>query len=445
MANYPIKLMKDEQGAPFVPLVSMDAVVDSSGSTFAEKLESKLETDNLKAGNNVILDVEGNDVTIGITLPDSINIIDNITTTEPGKGALDAHQGKILSEMIPQVINNLDTVDTLNALSAYQGYLLNRRVVPEGGDAGQVLKKAGNGDHDLEWGDAADPNAIVGNGSIMKIIELTYAEYKQLEKNNQLQDDTEYHISDLGIAPNIEIGGGGTIVTDPNAISGDGSIQKIIELSYQDYLTLQDQGQIDKTTEYHINDWNEDERAYLTTQEVEEIIEAKTANHTTETQVNSMIDAKMASKKKVMRLTRSAEIQWYGQETPARMPYDIIAYDSSGGCLGKSRDGSIRIGAGVHQIRVSGQIPTDVGTPNDLLYFFIYLNLNDVSVFKTIRPNLRWDVLGIYDVVLDVKEGDVVDLSISSNNSGKILLCAGNDYHDFGPGPIGYLQVEVLA
>ena len=470
MANYPIKLMKDEQGTPFVPLVSMDAVVDSTGKTFAETIDRKLEADNIKAGNNVILDVEGNDITIDMKLPDSLNIINNITTAEPGKGSLDAYQGKVLSEMIPQVINNTTTVDTINALSAYQGYLLGKKVVPEGGDAGQVLKKAGNGDHELEWGDAADPNAIVGDGSIMKIVELSYAEYKQLEKDKLLRDDTEYHISDLGIAPNIEIPGGGTIVTDPDAISGDGTIKKIIEIPYREYLALEDAGVLDPTTEYHISDWNENERTYLTTQEIEEIIYDKTANHTTENQVNSMIEAsvinnlttdnttkslsaaqgkilndKITEKRKVMRLTRSKEIQWSGTTDPARMPYDVIAYDSSNGCLGKSRDGSIRIGAGVHQIRVSGQIPTDVGTPNDTLYLFVYLYLNDICVFKTIRPNLRWDVLGIYDVILDVQEGDVVDLYISSNNSGKILLCAGNDFQNFGPGPIGYLQVEVLA
>ena len=110
-----------------------------------------------------------------------------------------------------------------------------------------------------------------------------------------------------------------------------------------------------------------------------------------------------------------------------------------------SRAGSIRVGAGVQQVRVSGQIPIDIKSPDSLLYTFVYLYLNDTCVFKTLRPNIRWDVLGIYDIVLDVKEGDILDLYISTNNSKQILLCGGNDYDSFGPGPVGYLQVEILA
>jgi hypothetical protein len=78
-------------------------------------------------------------------------------------------------------------------------------VAPVGGATGQVLKKASNNDYSFEWGDAADPNAIVGDGSIMKIVELSYKEYLDLESNGQLQDDTEYHISDWNEAGSTSI------------------------------------------------------------------------------------------------------------------------------------------------------------------------------------------------------------------------------------------------
>ena len=253
MANYPIKLLKDEQGTPFVPLVSSDSIQMATGEKLADLLDDKVSHDDLVAGQYIEIETDGGKTTISVDLPASINTINNLTTESSGQGALDAYQGKVLkdsipvlvdalnstdankalsarqgkilsdkveevSEKIPGVINNLTTTDTDNALSAYQGYLLNRRVVPEGGTTGQVLKKSSNSDHALEWGDAADPNAIVGDGSIMSIVELTYEEYQALEKA----------------------------------------------------------GELDETTEYHVSDWNENERTYLTTEDIQGMIDEKT-------------------------------------------------------------------------------------------------------------------------------------------------------------------------
>lgn len=512
MGTYPIKLLRDEQGTPFVPLVSSDSVQTLEGEKLTKLLDDKLSPEDLVAGQYIELNTEEGKTTISVDLPASVNTINNLTTETSGQGALDAYQGKVLKDSIPNLVDSLDSTDANKALSARQGKILNEKTVPEGGKVGQVLKKSSNNDHELEWGDAADPNAIVGDGSIMSIVELSYAEYKALEAAGELEEDTEYHIPEMGGDPGSGTGGSGLSeadvqymidtslqdiesvpaggsagqvlkkssdedhalewgdAADPNAIVGDGSIMKIIELTYNEYLELEKNNALAEDTEYHISDWNENERTYLTTQEIEEIVYDKTANHTTENQVNSMIEAsiinnlttnnttkslsaaqgkvlndKITQKRKVMRLTRSKEIQWYGTTTPARMPYDIINYNSSGGVLTKSRDGSIRIGAGVQQVRVSGQIPVDISSPDSLLYMFVYLYLNDTCVFKTLRPNIRWDVLGIYDIVLDVKEGDVIDLYISTNNTKQILLCAGDDYSSFGPGPLGYLQVEILA
>ena len=231
MATYPIKMLKDEEGKPFVPLISLDSVQDAEGKNINEILDTKLETTNIKAGSQISVKTEGNNVIISNSA-EGMQLIDNLDTGASGVGALDARQGKVLKESIPEIVNNLTTIDSQKALSAHQGYILAGRVAPTGGATGQVLKKASDNDYSFEWGDAADPNAIVGDGSIMKIVELSYEEYLELEAANQLQDDTEYHI----------------------------------------------------------NNWNENERTYLTEQDIEWMIYDKTANHTTETQVNSMIE-----------------------------------------------------------------------------------------------------------------------------------------------------------
>ena len=95
------------------------------------------------------------------------------------------------------VENTLESTSPHNALSAAQGNILAARSIPEGGSNGQVLIKNGDDDYSVTWGDAAvGPDAIVGDGSIEKIVELSYEEYLTLEQNGQLEDATEYHIND---------------------------------------------------------------------------------------------------------------------------------------------------------------------------------------------------------------------------------------------------------
>ena len=139
MATYPIKVLKDETGIPFVPLVSSTGITNPDGTTLEDSLNIKLESANIIAGDNIILTKEGNDITITGTASGAANrVIDSLDTIESNVGVLDAHQGYVLNNKItemaetleggiPQVINNCTTVDTVNALSAYQGYLLNNK------------------------------------------------------------------------------------------------------------------------------------------------------------------------------------------------------------------------------------------------------------------------------------------------------------------------------
>lgn len=234
MAKYPIKMLRDEKGIPFIPYTSTEGLYDPSGQTLEQKLETKLETKDIRAGDNVTVAIDGNTVTISssgggggegsTTLIDNLNtvspgqgaldarqgkvlkdsipaVINNLTTSTSGQGVLDASQGKVLKDSIPAIIDNVNTVSSTKGLSAYQGYLLNQKVVPTGGLKGQVLKKSSNSDHALEWGDAADPNAIVGDGSITKIVHLTYEEYKALEASGDIDEHTEYHIDEYTNSP----------------------------------------------------------------------------------------------------------------------------------------------------------------------------------------------------------------------------------------------------
>jgi len=132
---------------------------------------------------------------------------------------------------------------------------------PKGGTTGQVLTKASDQDGDLIWSDAADPNAIIGDGSIKSIVECSWEDYKQLEHDNLLKEDTEYHIDgsvygeltgltegairniiDTTLDEKLEGGFGGGTVAIENSLTSDSTVKalsaaqgKLLNEKFNDY------------------------------------------------------------------------------------------------------------------------------------------------------------------------------------------------------------------
>ena len=127
MATYPIKMLKDETGNPFVPLVSTTSIQDPGGLSLDQKLATKLEVANIIAGTDITLSTSGNNITISTNVPVGNTLIDNLTTSTAGQGALDAHQGKVLKDSIPAIVDDVTDTSTTKALSANQGYVLNQK------------------------------------------------------------------------------------------------------------------------------------------------------------------------------------------------------------------------------------------------------------------------------------------------------------------------------
>lgn len=127
MATYSIKMLKDEQNQPFVPLVSTDCIRDENNQTLQQILDKKLSPTNLLPGEHVSITTEGNNCYVNVDLPANLDIINNLTTDSAGQGALDAYQGKVLKDSIPLVVDDLSSTSTTSALSANQGYVLNHK------------------------------------------------------------------------------------------------------------------------------------------------------------------------------------------------------------------------------------------------------------------------------------------------------------------------------
>lgn len=213
MARYSIKMLKDENGNPFVPLVNTEGIKNNDGESLDSILSRKLETSNIKAGDNITINEDNGNITINSTGGgggSSTVLIDNLTTSEPNQGALDARQGKVLKDSIPQVINNLTTVDTNKALSAYQGYLLDHKfndylplnklvnnLTTSADEVGQYALDAYQGKVLSEKIDSVEDNQIISSDkSINDIVTLTKEEYKQLIDDGSISETTYYNILD---------------------------------------------------------------------------------------------------------------------------------------------------------------------------------------------------------------------------------------------------------
>lgn len=117
MTSLAVKILRDEDGNEFVPYTSTEALYDPDGETIADKIAEKLETSSLIAGTGITLipDTINHTVEIQSNAPGA-NLINNVTTSMAGQGALDAYQGYLLNNKIPTKLNQLND-RTTNLLS----------------------------------------------------------------------------------------------------------------------------------------------------------------------------------------------------------------------------------------------------------------------------------------------------------------------------------------
>lgn len=117
MTSLAVKILRDEDGNEFVPYTSTEALYDPDGETIADKIAEKLETSSLIAGTGITLipDITNHTVEIQSSAPGA-NLINNVTTSTAGQGALDAYQGYLLNNKIPTKLNQLNdrTTDLLS-------------------------------------------------------------------------------------------------------------------------------------------------------------------------------------------------------------------------------------------------------------------------------------------------------------------------------------------
>ena len=386
MAQYPIKMLKDENGTPFVPLVAPEAVKDTQGTNWQTLIDRKLEKTNIIAGDNITLSVSGNNITINSQAGGATtNVIDNLNQSTGGVGVLDAHQGYVLKGMIPGVQNNLTSTSTTDALSAYQGYLLSNRSVPGGGTTGQVLKKKSNTDNDLEWGSLPTLATVATTGAY----------------------------SDLSGKPTIPtVTDNVTSTSTTSALSANQG--KLLNDKFGNYL--------------------------LTSSVVNNLTSTSTTAPLSAAQGKALND-KITKKGSFILLGKQAEpIAWTDTGAWCKMPFVVELGKEGSTILSSTTGGDLTISSGISSIYISTCITYDITLSGDN-YLFIRITKNGTPITKTITKILRWGQMKL-DAVTSVTTGDIIRVEVYKDVAGTLSFF---DYtQNFGAGRGNYVLLEVL-
>ena len=386
MAQYPIKMLKDENGTPFVPLVAPEAVKDTQGTNWQTLIDRKLEKTNIIAGDNITLSVSGNNITINSQAGGATtNVIDNLNQSTGGVGVLDAHQGYVLKGMIPGVQNNLTSTSTTDALSAYQGYLLSNRSVPGGGTTGQVLKKKSNTDNDLEWGSLPTLATVATTGAY----------------------------SDLSGKPTIPtVTDNVTSTSTTSALSANQG--KLLNDKFGNYL--------------------------LTSSVVNNLTSTSTTAPLSAAQGKALND-KVTKKGSFILLGKQAEpISWTDTGTWSKMPFTVELGKEGSTIVSSTTGGDLKISSGISSIYISTCITYDITLSGDN-YLFVRITKNGTPITKTITKILRWGQMKL-DAVTSVTTGDIIRVEVYKDVAGTLSFF---DYtQNFGAGRGNYVLLEVL-
>lgn len=379
MANYPIKMLKDESGAPFVPLISAEAVTYSDGSTLEEKLSTKLDPTNLKGGNNISITTKGYDCYINLDLPASLNIINNLITEEAGQGALDAAQGKILDDKIkavenkiPEVVNNLTSTSTDKPLSAYQGYLLNSKF-------NDYLPLSGGTLTGSLY--ISDKKVLTTEDVNSKVIPLDFS--------TKFRSSIVGNASGGSFIATVRRDAEGTATEAPRYGSGlawgRSDTHGYLYVDYYSPIAFVGGGNADKLNWIKQLAFRED------------------------------VDLRNSC----VYLYRSSVMNWTGTQAPAHYNFDNNIVMSGSG-LTVNSSGTVTVGKGITKVRVTAHVQTN---ENDHSGNWImgYVRKNGTGVVRSITALRQWAALDT-QIVMEVKEGDTIDYAVMSDYTGTIVF-----------------------
>ena len=280
MAVYPIKMMKDESGQPFVPLTSLDAVIGE------KNLQYILDAEELSAGHFRVSfkDLGMKDITNAIIVVRWPQIT---STVKPSYLKLNNNTEAILYDGTGKEYMDLeDASETINLL-AYDGTKW-IQATGSGSGGGHVITD-GEG-HSMEQqkvlsfvgfnveNDTANRATKIVNPTPINNLTTTESGQGSLDayQGNIL---SKRSVPTGGIKGQVlaKSGDGDHQLEwinkdSDDVVTSDGSIEEIIGLTYEEYKALEVAGQLKPTTQYHITDFNEEDMTFVSKEEIQNMI-----------------------------------------------------------------------------------------------------------------------------------------------------------------------------
>jgi hypothetical protein len=262
MAVYPIKMMKDESGQPFVPLTSLDAVIGE------KNLQYILDAEELSAGHFRVnfKDLGMKDITNSIIVVRWPQIT---STVKPSYLKLNNNTEAILYNGTGKEYMDLeDASGTINLL-AYDGTKW-IQATGSGSGGGHVITN-GEG-HSMEQQKVLNFVGFnVENDAANRATKIVNpTPINNLTTTESGQGSLDAYQGNILSKRSVPTGGtkGQVLAKSGNGdhqlewinqdsddvITSNGSIEEIIGLTYEEYQALEAEGQLKPTTQYHITD-----------------------------------------------------------------------------------------------------------------------------------------------------------------------------------------------
>ena len=281
MATYPIKMMIDESGQPFVPLTSLDAVIgeknlqyiidatETSAGHFNiiikdvtldelkntvvvvrwPQISSTIKPSYLQLNEESKIPLYNGTSTEYLDLEDASNTV-NMLTYDGEKWILTSGAGSGSGHVITDEDGNtMEQQKVLNFVGFnVENDAANRatKIVNPAPINNLTTTESGQGSLDAYQGNILSKRSVPVGGTKGQVLAKSGNGDHQLEWINQDSDDV---------------------------VTSDGSIEEIVGLTYEEYKALEANGQLKPTTQYHITDMTDGDISFISTDDIQTMID----------------------------------------------------------------------------------------------------------------------------------------------------------------------------
>lgn len=260
----------------------------------------------------------------------------------------------------------------------------------------------------------------------MQVLDKTTGQWKQIMLSSSLKNDLTSDSQTM--APTVHAVNEGI----KNKINGNGSIGTIVECTFEEYKTLKANNQIDKDTEYHINDL---------TNTVSSDLQSMIIDNLTTNDGGKALSANQGVKLKALYDDCKDNIIRNHSGIMVMLGPDNLVWNCSGSGSSLNRfvfktltttwgqgdslftfdnSGRVTIGKNVNTIKVSVHINANENDHSGK-WIMGYVRKNTNPQIRTINQLTKWTELNT-ECILSVSEGDVIDFAVASDYQGQIIF-----------------------